>query len=159
MDSVTLGSNATGVTFSNIDQSFGDLVLIIRGAGTGNVYPVVRFNNVSSAIHKIVELYGTGASLGGYTATNTSAVSVSANTWVKAADANLVKAHIMDYSATDKHKGVLSTAGQTGSSAGFGTELIFAKYPDTNAITTMFVWGFNGVYLAGSTFHLYGILK
>ena len=60
----------------------------------------------------------------------------------------------MDYSATDKHKTMLSRGG----SSSFGVGMNAGRWANTSAVTSVLVIGQSGLdFAAGSTFYLYGI--
>tara|TARA_R110000803_G_scaffold64380_1_gene125368 strand:+ start:380 stop:880 length:501 start_codon:yes stop_codon:yes gene_type:complete len=159
IDSVTLGSSAASVTFSAIDQSFGDLVLVTSALGVGDVYPGIRFNSDSSSTYSYVVMRGNGSTSSSSSSSTTNAGIITAFTWASGTNANLSSVSIMDYAATDKHKSWLSRAGQANGGSGYGTEAIAGRWPQTSAITSIEVVGGGGTYAAGSTFHLYGIAK
>jgi hypothetical protein len=67
---------------------------------------------------------------------------------------NLGIIQIMDYSATDKHKTVLTRYG----AAGTEVQMTASRYASTSAITSVTVFDILGqTYQTGSTFSLYGI--
>lgn len=144
LDSVTLSSSASSVTFSSIDQSYRDLVLVINAIGSsGNLQ--LRFNADSSLIYSYVQMYGTGSS-----ATSNSGSSQSQSTiGVSATNGTVTTAQLMDYSATDKHKTILVRAND------IYTWAQAHRYASTSAITQIEVLG--STYSAGSTFYLYGV--
>ena len=159
LDSVTLASSAASVTFSAIDQSYGDLVLVSEiaiAASEGNF--TLRFNGDS------------GNNYNGVTAeadkfSNITSVAYSNyNTFYEALNdgtlnstRSLVTAQIMDYSATDKHKSVLFRAGNAGGN--LGIVMTAGRWASTSAITALEVRAGGATINTGSTFHLYGIAK
>lgn len=158
LDSVTLASSASSVTFSAIDQSYGDLVLVAEGKKetAGGDQFALRFNGDAGNNYNAVwaEAYGTS---------NWSAVSNN-STWIITSQAfslvgstmaGLLTAHIQDYSSTDKHKTTLSRANK----ADAGVNMMAGRWANTAAITSVTITSTFSNYAVGSTFYLYGIEK
>ena len=143
IDSVTLASSASSVTFSSIDQSYGDLVLVIDTANDVR-FPQVQFNGSTTGYSR-VSMYDYGGAVVSDTSTGTY-IDFYGDTY-------MATLSIHDYSATDKHKTCLLRNGKP-------TIFVHAsaqRWANTAAITQLFIGG--GTYVAGSTFHLYGIAK
>jgi hypothetical protein len=153
---ITLGSAAASVTFSSINQSYRDLVLVsnLQASAANTLY--LRFN-ASTTTYSWV---GAIASSGGATSiTNASAngALVGASTIglpTSAIQATSV-AQIMDYTATDKHKTVLARYGNSSSEV----DMFASRWGNTAAITSVQVIVLpSGNLSTGSTFSLYGIV-
>ena len=140
----TLASSASSVTFSSIDQSYGDLILIVVPSNAMQGY--LRFNADSGSNYSFVYMRGTGSSA------QSSAGSGSFELIDTGAN-ELGKVEIMDYSATDKHKSTLNRSSRDRVVAKAG------RWANTSAITSISVTGATGDFSAGSTFSLYGIAK
>lgn len=146
----TLGSTASTVTFGSIPNTYRDLVAVINIRGlTGT--PTARGGYMSlngAAASTVYVLSG-----GGTSSSNTDG----ADAVVPFANGHGVFiVNIMDYSATDKHKTILTRA----SSPTVSTWFIGSRYPSTNAVTSITFHGpDNGSdqFAVGSTFTLYGI--
>jgi len=108
-----------------------------------------RLNSDSGSNYPYVTMYGTGsAPVAGQGTTSYGVLTYNDSTGRFS-----VVASFMDYSATDKHKTVLSRGGQ----ANAFVMAYATRWANTNAVTTLQV-GMNGTnYLSGSTFSLYGI--
>jgi hypothetical protein len=152
---ITLSAAQTTVTFSSISGAYKDLRLVYRGnvsSYRGNS-PSMRFNNDSSNAAPTILTTGDGTSV---------YASTSAFSWINISDANyiapngpmLITLDIFDYSATDKHKTVLSRA-----NAGAGVNANCGRWPSTAAITTITLSSaFSAdTFVIGSTFALYGV--
>ena len=153
LDSVTLSSSASSVTFSSIDQSYRDLVLAVEVTG---ISAVVTFNVVfnSDAVTEVewVRMRGSGTAassgaFGGVTyfrcisaATNTSASHI---------------LQLLDYSTTGKQKSGLYRGNNAGSSNGVQASAM--RWLSTSAINTVKIETGANTYAAGSTFYLYGV--
>mgnify|MGYP003675796118 FL=1 len=150
LDSVALGSNASSVTLSNIDQNYGDLVLIFEPVFTyDGRAPYIRFNSDTGSNYNQVELKANNTSPQSQSNTNISTFQV-------AGYQNVVTAQIFDYAKTDKHKSVLSRSASASSS--FPEVNASAhRWASTAAITSITV-SLNADNLeTGTTIYLYGI--
>jgi hypothetical protein len=150
---ITLGSSAATVTFSSIPASYRDLVLIsnIRQNTTGarqcNLQP-----NGDTGNAFLVYMDGSGSAAFSGT---TSALSMFYMASGPAANTNVISiTQILDYSATDKFKTILTRAG----SSFDPVSTYAAAWTSTSAITSMTIFPNTGGNLSsGSTFDLYGI--
>jgi len=145
----TLASSASSVTFSSIDQSYGDLVLVINGQFSTSVNASLEFQpNGSSTDGTMVFMSGDGSSTFSSTATR---LFVS---WGGNVSTSIV--NIMDYSATNKHKTFLIRDNDTS----YRVRAVAGRWANTSAITSLVIGDAGSVSLgAGSTFSLYGIAK
>jgi hypothetical protein len=149
---LTLGSTATSVTFSSINQTYRDLILVTNVTHSANaeIDLTIRFNGDSGANYNRVAMTGNGSAAASFAQTsNNGAELLGASTTISGAITQ-----VMDYSATDKHKTVLFrgnlTAGRVSATA--------ARWANTAAITSLSVSVLSGNYAIGSTFSLYGIV-
>jgi hypothetical protein len=149
---VTLGSSAASVTFSSIPATYRDLVLVIDGpaltSSEGNLYAII--NGDTGANYSRVFMSGTGssaysASASGETVLNFGYYQPNKHTTI---------AQFMDYSATDKHKTVLSRVNNTnGEVYGWAS-----RWASTSAITSLLIdTSSAGSFAATTSFALYGI--
>lgn len=148
---VTLGTTAASVTFSSIPSSFRDLVVVTQGRSTTGTPDIIyRLNGDSSGSYSRV--YMGGSSGGTFFGTDAGANGLWGFVDSTTAVSGLVQ--IMDYSATDKHKTILSRA-----SFGAATVIAYAgRYAQTTAVTTVaLICGSGTTFAAGSSFNLYGI--
>jgi hypothetical protein len=155
IDSVTLTTEAT-VTFTSIPQTFGDLVLVVnQSSPSGAKGTKVYFNGDSGSNYFNLYMGGTSASTAssivyGSTSILTGGYITASNVGVPM----FVISQIMDYSATDKHKSVLSRSNTpTGSNS--GVVAWAGRWANTSAITSILIS--DGNWAVGSTFYLYGI--
>lgn len=154
---ITLGSSASSVTFSSISQAYRDLVLVmqVKTSAVCNVY--LRPNNdTTTANYSYVNMGGfgsgsgsSGSNSGGYSGAILTAYSTpDATTWWDN------KTDLMDYSATDKHKTLLTRNGD----AAEAVVAIASRWASTSAMTSLVITtGDSNTFSAGSTFALYGI--
>ena len=158
---LTLGASATSVTFSSINQTYKDLIIVIDNAKSlsGTLNAGFRFNGDTAANYTYVNVYGSGTTSA--TATQTLAygnLAGGTDYLVTNAVWNSI-VNIMDYSTTDKHKTVLSRANRaiTGAGGG-GTSMAVNRWANTAAVTTIALSPeFTGSWATGTTFALYGV--
>src|SRR5512147_1973064 len=125
---VTLSSSASSVTFSSIPATYRDLVLVVNHLPSGDGDLRVQFNgDTTGANYPGVAMVGNGSTTSSYTYTGYIAP-VGFGTSTNRHNAIF---QIMDYSATNKHKSVLTrgdnAANQTGATAG--------RWANTAAVT------------------------
>lgn len=149
---ITLTGTPANVTFSSISQSYRDLLLVIvTTGGSGSQYLNFTLNSDSGANYSDITAYGSGSSAASY--------SGSGGTWINlpnllSAGVNNYLVHIMDYSATDKHKTVLSRANATGDNVAMQAN----RWASTSGVTTIqFFPETGGTFTVGCTFALYGV--
>jgi hypothetical protein len=153
LNSVTLAAASSSVTFSNIPQNYRDLALIQTGTSTNTSINSlqVRMNNDSGSNYAGVVMAADGGSLSS-AAFNDSGhiVGYAINTGVVV---NIVD--IIDYSANDKHKTVLSKHNTASDSrVRYGA----TRWASNEAVTSLICRVDTGAnWNAGSTFTLYGI--
>ena len=152
LDSTTLTSSASSVTFSSISQDYRDLVLVVSGfkETSGLLLPTLWLNgDTTSSNYNQVIMEGTGSSA--FSSTNQPIVMCNYGYFTNTSPAVIVS-QIMDYSATDKHTTVLNRA----NNAANGVHANAGRWSNTAAITQLQVYATSN-FAAGSTFYLYGI--
>ena len=155
LESVTLATAASSVTFSSIDQSYGDLIIIVNALGSTTLEARIRLNSDSGSNYNSVRMSGNGS-----TATSASLASQTSGSLSVIADATtgeaiLLKVEIQDYTATDKHKSMLARANQSAT----GTEATALRWASTAAVTAIEILTSTGNWAIGGTFNLYGVAK
>jgi hypothetical protein len=144
---VTLGSSASGITFSSIPATYRDLILICQYTNDNN--PLVRFNSDSGNNYSFVRMLGSGSAAFSDSDVNQSGIAIATGS-ATSGQTSIVQ--IMDYSATDKHKTVLIRNGLASTFVNASAN----RWANTPAINTI---SFQvGTYGAGSTFSLYGVI-
>jgi hypothetical protein len=147
---VTLSTTPTSLTFSSLPATYRDLVLVITAAAssgqqfnfrlngdTGSNYSYVLASGFASTTESFAETVAYGRF--GNVATTTGIYSI----------------NIMDYSATDKHKTIISRSGDATAS---NVSMFANRWANTAAITTIQLFpGSGGSFTSGSRFDLYGI--
>ena len=147
IETTTLSSSASSVTFSSITQDYRDLVLVVDKP-SGDIRTSLRFNSDTSSSYDLVSAQGDGSSTASYKSTQTY---IWAPLFNSGGDVrSLVIFNIMDYSQTDRHKAVLSRYGAASSRVAMDA----GRWANTSAITSIQVLP---TLPAGSILSLYGI--
>lgn len=152
---ITLASSDGQIVFSSIPATYKDLFLTIKAknntAGPDSV--AIRFNSDSGNNYSNVRMVGDGSSPSSY-ADTTSVLYVGVST--NSSNTFVINTQVMDYSATDKHKTVLSRCSQDN---GWVTAHA-GRWGNTGAVTSISVMppgGSSWTFSAGSTFSLFGV--
>lgn len=149
---ITLGSATGSVTFSSIPATYRDLVLVLTATTSSSASHRFQINSDSGSNYLFVRMSGNGSSAtsGGSAQTHVILSSVP----LSSSSARIQSTtQIMDYSATDKHKTMLTRTDEAGS----GTEALANRWANTAAVTSIFLYPNTGTWSVGSTFALYGI--
>jgi len=158
IDSTTLTSSASSVTFSSITQDYRDLVLVLfTGNDSGfsrQIY--VTLNNDTGSNYSYVSMAGDGSTAFSFSGTTDILVQSGDDIRTKDLGDSQWIVQLMDYSATDKHKTAL-TRFTNFSGAGDSATAVASRWANTAAITEIDVEINNTTFSVGSTFSLYGI--
>ena len=150
---VTLAATAASITFGSIPNTYRDLVLVVHGISTSANYARINLNGAPTTF-SYVNIKGSGSAATSETnVTNNNRLSTlsAGSTFVAALQ---ITASIMDYSTTDKHKTILSRAGQPAT----GTELVVTRWANTSAVTSLSVVANGDTWGIGTTAVLYGVV-
>ena len=154
LQTITLGSSASSVTFASIPQTHRDAVLVFNGGVSGDYETTIRFNGDSGSNYNSVNMRGDGSN--DSSGSNASATYITfglRNITVPSTSNTNVILNLMDYSATDKQKSLLQRVNdaskQTFAQAG--------RWASTTAISSIELAVSGGTFNAGSTFSLYAI--
>jgi len=160
LDSVTLATAASSVTFSSIDQSYGDLILVVTGSrsATGNVGLRVQFNSDTGNNYHVVKMSGDGSTAASSADSPNDYVEGSNSRSFSAVSISTATVQIMDYSATDKHKSTLARSSRADASEGYAYASA-SRWASTLAVTSLLAYLASGSFSVGSTLNLYGVAK
>lgn len=150
---ITLNATAySSVSFTNIPQTYTDLILVANPINTGTTAVNIYFNNDFTATYSCTRMYGEGANAYSDRFTNTTQ---SLGGWGTNANTNpyLMMINIMNYTNTTNYKNALTNV--TEMNAGYVGQVI-TLWRVTSAITTVTFQG-NANFGTGSTFNLYGV--
>jgi hypothetical protein len=144
---VTLGSSAASVTFSSIPATYRDLILIFEGTQSSSADLTFTLNGDTSNRTGVV-MYGDGSSAGSGTRT------AGEIGYITSGRSNMI-IQVMDYSATDKHKTLLSRSNAPAEAVG----AYASRWASTAAVTSFAVVATGGRTIgSASTFSLYGVI-
>lgn len=149
-----VSSNVTSITFSSISTSYIDLILVIKGvAASGDFYPRLRFNGVTSSSYDWGSMHTTGATLGGNYG-NETGLQIGNNQFFDSNESICV-VQLLSYSKTSEHKTTISRIGR----AANGNETLAGRFQSNSAITEIQLYSSNGNPLtSGTRVYLYGIV-
>lgn len=149
---LTLSSSASSVTFSSINGTYRDLILVITAqcSTASQELTYLRFNGDTTSSYVANYMVNSGGALA---SAATASVMASIHSFCDQTQRGQVTYQIFDYAQTNKHKLVLNR----GDGFGYSTATGVGRWANTAAITTVLVMsGFSG-FAAGSTFALYGV--
>jgi len=151
LESITLTSETNSVIFQNIDQSYGDLIIICDIKPDQQNSFDYKLNNDNSTTVSFLRMRG---DVSGSTGTGSNSSTGFSNVgFVKNANAVTIM-EFLDYSATDKHKAQMFRTSATDiDSSYYGS-----TYQSTAAITQIEINNGSG-FGATSKFSIYGIAK
>jgi hypothetical protein len=158
---LTLSGTDATVTFSSIPATYRDLVVVISTRSDTNAAADnmgLYFNSDTGNNYSTLRMLGTGSTTVSGTAPTSARI---AQLTVPAANLStqfgVATVHIMDYSATDKHKTVLVRS----NTAGDQVHAAAGRWASTNAITSVSIdlYATSANFVSGSTFALYGIVS
>jgi microcompartment protein CcmK/EutM len=148
---VTLGSSASSVTFANIGSGYRDLILVANGKfSSSNSLIRIRVGNgtVYTGSNYPTLYANSGPASVAYTGT-----AMDGGRWDNVE--GLYTAHLMDYSATDKHKTVLV---RNGSASFSSTQMNAHRWTSTSVINIIQVLSTDNTFASGTTFNLFGVI-
>jgi hypothetical protein len=158
-----LGTAVTSVSFSSIPATYRDLILVMEidltSTFDGFRTLSLRFNGDTGSNYNRVLMEGNGSSAISGSATNSTSLALAGNN-SRTDDATnpTFIIQLMDYSATDKHKTILSRKNQ----AARTTVAQASRWASTSAINEITVDVTQPDptnFAVGSTFYLYGIVS
>jgi hypothetical protein len=148
---VTLGSAAASVTFSSIPATYRDLIFVFNGTTTIDDGVGLRFNGDTGSNYTNVRMFGNSGGTGSDTSTTTRIPTTAGNSSLRTAFIS----QVMDYSATDKHKTVLTRNNITDNNVA----AIAGRWANNAAITSVTVLSPGSTITSGSTISLYAIVS
>jgi hypothetical protein len=148
---VTLGTAAASVTFSSIPATYRDLIFVFNGTTTIDDGVGLRFNGDTGSNYSNVRMFGNSSGAGSDTSTTTRIPTTAGNSSLRTAFIS----QVMDYSATDKHKTVLTRNNITDNNVA----AIAGRWANTAAITSVTVLSPGSTITSGSTISLYAIVS
>ena len=153
----TLGSAAQTFTFTNIPQTYTDLIVIVDGISSGGVDNFcMRFNNDSANNYSGTLVEGNGSAYTGYRTWNTGQI-VTALYYssVSSTYRSIARFEINNYTSTNMHKNVIVRSHGPGT----GDKIGAAVWRPTTPVAITRIDVFNGSlnFAAGATCTIWGI--
>lgn len=143
---VTLSATATSITFSNIPNTFRDL--IVQGQGASGQNPTIILNgDGADANYRSKTMYGEGTTISN--TYNADGRVLSLDQTPNAA----FEINILSYAQTDRHTTILSKSGAMSIVRAFGV-----RWLNTSAVNSVRINAQTGYpFLTGATFSIYGV--
>jgi hypothetical protein len=144
-----------GITFNSIPATYRDLIIVFVGTGSQTLQGRLRLNGDTGANYSYARISGSGATATSATAASQTSgfISVIAQATITGALQMII--NIMDYSATNKHKTIISRADQ----AANGTEAFINRWANTAAVSSVTIVTSLGNWAIGTTATLYGVIS
>lgn len=161
IQSTTLTTSTASVTFSNIPQTYTDLVLRCstrNDVAAESATLIFNFNNDSSTIYSFTRLRGSGSaasSANSILGTRANGGIINGNTSTSNTFSS-TELYLPNYTVSQNKQVAVFTAQENNNTAAFLDNLA-NLYSATTAITRIDIACISGNFLSGSTFHLYGI--
>jgi hypothetical protein len=153
---VTLGASASSVTFSSIPATYRDLILVANPQATAAVNNLrLQFNGDTASNYTGVVMRGTGSVAASFNRVASGGMEL--DLFGNGVETNLEQIYnvqIMDYSATDKHKTVLTRFDDASQATG----AFASRWANTAAVTQIVLYITGTTFAAGSNFSLYGVI-
>jgi hypothetical protein len=159
LQSVVLTAATSSITFSGIDQSYTDLVIVGNAAtSVAGAQNVLRFNG-STGTYSTTDLYGTGSSISGYRFSGQTYMWFSSGVGIGSTiGQSAFTININNYSNSTTYKtAIMRLSSNSGTYP--GVVLSSGLWSNTSPITSVTLYADTGstTWSAGSTFSLYGI--
>lgn len=152
---ITLGSSASSVTFSSIPNTFRDLVVVIDATISASDTSIdLEINaDTNSGNYSSIYAFGAGSGSPGSGTLSSSGLQV---TYSPSGGRQLIIAQLLDYSATDKHKTLISRGNATSGSD--WVSMWAGRWASTTAVNQIRVkFPQTRTFSSGTTMALYGI--
>jgi hypothetical protein len=150
---ITLGANASTVTFSSINQTYRDLIFVLVGTTTGTAFSRMRMNGDAGNNYSLISMEGNGSNVQSTQSGTGSNIALPIGSTMESATSWLDTIQILDYSQTNKVKtGVMRSV-----NASDRTSTACIRWNSTSAITSVEFTGNNQPFAAGLTVALYGV--
>jgi hypothetical protein len=160
INSFTIATAQTSVTFTTIPQTYTDLVIVTNAIAnvTGADLFTTHFNgDNASNTYSLQSVYGTGTTFGTYAANNQVGHVIGNLSTNTSSEYALSIFHIMNYTNTTTWKPFLCRSNAV-STSGIYMDLTAGTWRSTSAINTIQMRTVNGYQIKpGSTLTMYGI--
>jgi hypothetical protein len=151
---VTLTGSDSEVVFASIPSGYRDLILVVAGTINNTTNPRVRLNADTGNNYSNVWMGGSGSSA--TSGSNSSVNYLYAGVMFTDQSNNIMQ--IMDYSATDKHKTMLTRGNAATSTSGQATSAWAGRWANNAAVTSVTFLIDTYSMNSGTTLSLYGVI-
>jgi hypothetical protein len=151
----TLGSATASVTFSNLPQTYTDLILVTNLKSAVAKDLLYRINSDSGTNYSCRALSGTGTTVSSDSTTSSSYGYLDMYGYIEPGDGQMAISQWNNYSNTTTYKTVISRA----SNSANGVTMVVDMWRSTSAITsiTLYAGTVGTNFSSGSTFTIYGV--
>jgi hypothetical protein len=150
-------SSAATVTFSNIPQTYTDLILVYNGGLSGFDYIYSRYNSDTGSNYSGTAMYGNGSTASAHrysSGTYNQLIGWGIGQGTALTSVGII--HFMNYANTTTYKSMILR--DMNPESGGGTQAAVHLWRSTSAISSIVLTGINSRTITnGSTFTLYGI--
>jgi hypothetical protein len=155
LQSIKLTSSAASVTFTNIDQTYADLYLVISclASSTTTNYVNLQFNGDTGTNYSSTVMAGTGSSPISNRWSNRSNLTIDYYATPSNTEWGMRRVDILQYSNSTVYKTIMSRADRGGG----GVDAHTGTWRNFLPITSITINLDSDTFAAGSTFSLYGI--
>ena len=156
IQSTTLGSPTSSITFSSITSAYTDLRLVLVAKDTTGDYPYLRLNSDSGSNYSLTRLQGDGASATSSRQTNQTEaflINGSLTTTIPV----LIELDFFSY-AGSTFKTFLNSYSGDYNGSGYAIRMVHL-WRSTSAINNINIFVSSGNFATGTTATLYGILR
>lgn len=149
----TTSGSSTGMTFSNIPQTYTDLVIVcsLTAGNTGDAY--FRFNGDTGTNYSDTVLRGNGTTASSARDTSAAGIDIGAVSSITGSEVGSVIINLMNYSNSTTYKTSLI---RYSDGTNWATAIV-GLWRSTAAVTTIDITSRAGNWGNGSTFTLYGV--
>ena len=154
INTYTLGSAQTAITFNSIPNTYTDLILEVVGNVSANAYTKLYFNGVNTSTYSATQLYGDGSSAGSSRQTTGSGLGyIQFNYLYTTSNQGQARIQIQNYANTSTYKTCLIREDD----AAYNAIARVGLWQSTSAISSVTVERVSGNWSIGTTATLYGI--
>lgn len=158
IESKTLNTTPTSITFTSIPQTYTDLLIKVSSRGTGSGINIFLNSTSPGSEYRERRLYATGSGTG--TDTGNSTISITSqgggNSYTSNTFGN-TEIYIPDYTSTSKRKSVHADGVPENNATGTLMMMTAGIRGNTAAVTSVILESYEGNFVSGSSFYLYGI--
>ena len=153
----TLSGASASITFGSIPSTYRDFIVVVSGflASGSSTDLKIQLNSDTASNYYYVGMSGNGGSATSFFGGTQTSFLVNSNVQLATGGPGMWRIEILDATATDKHKTLLSRADASASTA--ATDANAGRWASTSAVNTIKVFPAVGSFGANTTLSLYGV--